>query len=76
MSEYDRNQEVALRICRDLRWNGWHFKAGDYVSLLDADVVAVADSPEKALAALRSIDPRPSRGMVLEVSSPVQDVIR
>ena len=76
MSEYDRNQEVASRICRDLQWNGWHFKLGDYVGLLDADVVAVTHSPEEALAALRSIDPRPSRGMVLAVACPVRDVIR
>lgn len=76
MNEHDKNQEVARRICRDLRWNGRHFKHGQYVSLLDGDVVAVADRPENALLALRSIDPEPSRGMVVDVDLPVRDIVR
>jgi len=76
MSEYERNQEAAGRICRELRWNGLDFRLGDYVALLDGNVIAVADDPKEALLALRSIDADPSRGMVVEVATPVTDVIR
>ena len=43
MSEFDRNEEVARTIRQDCRWNGRQFLIGEYVALLDADVVAVAD---------------------------------
>lgn len=76
MSEYERNQEAAERICRELRWNGRGFKLGDFVALLDGNVVAVTDGARDALLALRSIDPDPSRGMIVEVAAPVVDVIR
>jgi hypothetical protein len=76
MSEFDRNQEIAAQIRRDHRWNGWQFKLGQYVALLDANVVGVADSPEEAVSVLRSIDAKPTRGMVVHVSPPVLDVIR
>ena len=62
MSEFDCNQEVAVQIRRDLSWKGRQFKLGEYVALLDGIVVAVADSPEGAVSALRSIDPKPARG--------------
>jgi hypothetical protein len=76
MSDYDRNNEVAEIICRDFCWNGRQFKLGDYVALLDGNVVAVADRPGEAISALRSIDPEPLRGMVVEVSPPSLTVIR
>jgi hypothetical protein len=76
MSEYERNQEAAERICRELRWNGRGFKLGDYIVLLDGNVVAVTDGAGDALLALRSIDPDPSRGMIVEVAPSVVDVIR
>ena len=74
--EFDRNEEAARKIRQDRRWNGRQFQLGEYVALLDAVVVAVADSPEGALSALRSIDPKPSRGMVVPVRPSVVDVIR
>lgn len=76
MSEYERNREAAQQICRDLRWDGWDFNLGDHVALLDGKVIAVADDPADVLRTLRSINPDPSRGMVLEVAPPVTDVIR
>ncbi len=76
MGEYERNQEAAQRICRELRWNGRTFKLGDYVALLEGNVIAVADDPKEALRALRSIDPNSARGMILEVAASAADVIR
>jgi hypothetical protein len=76
MTEFDRNEEVAETICRDFCWSGQQFKLGEYVALLDGEVIAVADSPEAAIKALRSLDPKPSRGMVVPVSPPEVDVIR
>ncbi len=76
MSEFDCNQEVAMQIRRDQSWKGRQFKLGEYVALLDGIVVAVADSPEGAVSALRSIDPKPARGMVVHASPPVVAVIR
>ncbi len=76
MGEYERNQEAAQRICRDLRWSGRDFKVGDYVALLDGNLIAVADDPKEALRALRSIDPSIARGMILDVAASAADVIR
>ncbi len=53
MTEFNRNQEAAEIICRDFRWNDRKFKLGEHVALLDGDVVAVADSAETAISALR-----------------------
>jgi hypothetical protein len=76
MSDLDRNEEVSRKIRHDGQWNGRQFRVGEYVALLDAEIVAVADSPEGALSSLRSIDPDPSRGMVVPVRPPVVAVIR
>jgi hypothetical protein len=76
MTEFDRNQEVAETICRDYCWNGRQFKLGEYVALLDGEVVAVADSPEEAISALQALDPEPLRGMVVPVQPPSLTVIR
>jgi len=76
MNEQQRDREIAQRICQDLRWNGRSFQLGEYVVLLDGDIIAVTADPEGAIKALRSIAPDSSRGMVVEVSHPVVDVIR
>jgi len=76
MNERIRNQEVADRICQELQWEGQRFRIGDCVALLDGKVVAVAEDLDRALQALRSADPAPARGMVVEVMPPTVDVIR
>jgi hypothetical protein len=76
MSETDVNQQVAEQIAERFRWNGTEFHPGECVALLDGRVVAVAKDLQSALCALRTLDPNPQRGMVLEVASPVTDVIR
>ena len=76
MNERLRNQEVADRICRDLQWHGQRFRLGDCVALLDGKVIAVTDDLDRALEALRAVDPEPARGMVVEVTPPTVDVIR
>lgn len=76
MHERLRNQDVADRICHDLQWEGQRFRLGDCVALLDGKVIAVTEDLERALQALRSTDPDPARGMVVEVTPPTVDVIR
>ena len=46
------------------------------MALLDGRVVAVAPTPDEAIIALRALDPDPKRGMVVEVSPAVVEVIR
>lgn len=46
------------------------------MALLDGKIVAVADNPEQAITQLRTLDPIPKRGMVVQVTRPVVDVIR
>jgi hypothetical protein len=76
MNDQEHNQRIAETICEHFSWQGQTFKEGDYVALLDGKIVAVADQPEIAIAALRALDPDPKRGMLIEVSHPVIDVIR
>ncbi len=76
MQERLRNQEIADHICQDLQWDGQRFRLGDCVALLDGKVIAVTEDLESALQALRSADPAPVRGMVMEVTPPTVDVIR
>jgi hypothetical protein len=76
MNERLRNQEIADRICHDLQWDGQRFRLGDCVALLDGKVIAVTEDLEGALQALRSADPDPARGMVIEVTPPTVDIIR
>ena len=76
MNENERNLRIAESICANFAWNGQTFNEGDYVALLDEKIVAVADNPDEAIAALRALDPNPDRGMVIEVGHPVVDVIR
>jgi hypothetical protein len=76
MTEKEHNLRVAESISSDFKWNGQTFHDGDCVALLDGKIVAVADNPDQAISALRSIDPDPNRGMVVEVTHPIVDVIR
>ena len=76
MSEKERNLRVAETLCREFEWNGRRFQDGDCVALLDGEIVAVADNPDDAISSLRTIDPDPQRGMVVQVSDPAVDVIR
>jgi hypothetical protein len=46
------------------------------VALLDGKVIAVTEDLDSALEALRTVDPEPARGMVVEVTPPTVDVIR
>jgi len=75
MSEMDQNQRIAETICEQREWDGQSFQLGDCVALLDGRVVAVAAEPDAAIAALRSIEPDASRGMVVEVARPETDLI-
>lgn len=76
MNEEALNQQIAERICSAFRLNGAEFHRGDAVALLDGKVVAVTKDLASALQALRAVEPDPRRGMVFEVASPVNDVIR
>ena len=76
MNEKQKNQETADRIRQDFQWNGRRFGIGDCVALLDGEVIAVTKSLDDALRRLRSADPDPTRGMLVEVKPPVKDVIR
>jgi hypothetical protein len=76
MSEKERNQQVADRICESREWSGRQYHLGEYLALLDGAVVAEAGNLDGALRALRNLDPDPARGMIVEVSPPITDVIR
>ena len=76
MNELQFNQQVAEQICDARQSNGRYFQAGEWVALLDGQVVAVAGDLDAALRSLRALDPDPGRGMVFEVAKPVTDVIR
>ncbi len=76
MSEKEINERLAEEICTGVASNGKHFRAGDWVALLDGKVVAITPELDGALRALRALEPNPSRGMVFEVGPPLVDVIR
>ena len=76
MSEKERNLRVAEAVCREVRWEGQSFHEGDCVALLDGKIVAVADNPDDVIVTLREMAPDPHRGMVVEVTPSVVDVIR
>jgi hypothetical protein len=63
-------------MCRNFEWQGRTFREGQCVALLDGNIVAVADNPDDAIAALRALDPNPKRGMVVQIATPTVDVIR
>jgi hypothetical protein len=76
MSEHDQNRRIAEAIGAHFCWNGRTFHEGEYIALLDGNIVAVTKKPDEAITALRALDPDPRRGMVIEVSRPTVDVIR
>ena len=75
-SEQERNLRIAEAVCRDFQWEGREFREGQCVALLDGEIVAVADNPDDAIAALRALDPNPKHGIVVPVTTPTVDVIR
>lgn len=76
MNDYERNRRIAQSLQRDFAWAGRKFQRGEFVAILDGEVIAVEKSADDAIAALRSREPDPKRGMVVEVTSPAVDVIR
>lgn len=76
MTERELNQTIADKLRTDFAWNGRTFREGEFVALLDGKIVAVSDDIRDAVMAVRAIDPDPRRGMVVEISHPVVDVIR
>ena len=76
MTEAETNQKTADQICNAGRLNGKQFRTGEFVALLDGLVVAVEKNLAAALQALRSADPDPRRGMIVQVGPVVTDVIR
>jgi hypothetical protein len=67
MNEQEITRKIAERICERFFWRGQRFKEGNFVALLAGKVIAVADNPDDAIAALRAIEPDVDRGMVVEV---------
>jgi len=76
MSDKERNLRVAESIYARFAWNDQTFQEGDCVALLDGQIIAVAKTPQEAIAALRAREPNPKRGMVIEVTHPTIDVVR
>lgn len=76
MNENQRNLRIAEAVCRDFQWQGRTFHEGECVALLDGKIVAVADNPDDAIAALRALDSDPQHGIVIQVAPPAVDVIR
>ena len=74
--EQERNLRIAEAVRRDFQWESRTFREGQCVALLDGNIVAVADNPDDAIAALRALDPNPKHGMVVPVIHPTIDVIR
>ncbi|MFM9959760.1 MAG: hypothetical protein ACKV2Q_00875 [Planctomycetaceae bacterium] len=75
-NEKERNLRIAEELCRDFEWHGQTFHEGDYVALLDGNIVSVADNPDDAIAALRARDSNPQHGMVVPIAPPSVAVIR
>jgi len=75
-SDQERNLRIAEAVCRDFEWEGRKFREGQCVALLDGEIVAVADNPDDAIAALRALDPNPKHGMVIPITPPSVAVIR
>ncbi|MCI0682619.1 MAG: hypothetical protein L0Y71_10985 [Gemmataceae bacterium] len=54
MSDKDRNLRVAEAITTRFAWNDQTFHEGDCVALLDGQIIAVAKTPQAAIAAMRA----------------------
>ena len=75
-NEKERNLRIAEAMCREFHWQGRTFEEGECVALLDGNIVAVADNPDDAIAALRALDSNPQHGMVVQITPPTVDEIR
>jgi hypothetical protein len=76
MNDHERNVRIAQAVHGDCTWNGQKFHEGEFVALLDGQVVAVENNADDAIEALRALDPDAKRGMVIKVSPPAVDVVR
>jgi hypothetical protein len=62
------NEALARQINEEARRVPGSRYAGKWVALLEGKVVDVADSPERALAKLRELQPDRRRGVIIEAS--------
>lgn len=76
MNDHDRDRRIVDSLQTDFAWEGRTFERGDFVALLDGEIIAVGKTADDAIAALRSREPDPKRGMVVEVTTPTVDVVR
>ena len=76
MNEDERNLRISQAAHFEFARSGEEIHDGDFVALLDGQVVAVENNADDAIVALRALDPDPKRGMVVKVSPPAVDVIR
>lgn len=74
MSERELNQQAAEQFRGPQA--GPPYRRGDCVALIDGKIVAVEKNIAAALRALRTLEPDPSRGMVVEFGPTRVDVIR
>lgn len=74
--EYELNELAAQEIQEKLAYRGRSFTEGEWVALLDAEVVATAPTLAEILARLRAIDPDPDRGLIVRAAAPVVEIIR
>ena len=76
MNDNERNLRIAQAVHGEFAWNGKTFHEGEFVALLDGQIVAVENNADDAIVALRALDPEPQHGMVVKVGAPAVDVIR
>jgi len=76
MNGDERNLRIAQAVHDDFAWNGQEFHEGDFVALLDGQIVTVEKNADDAIVALRALDPDPKHGLVVQVAPPAVDVIR
>lgn len=76
MCDQKINSRATKSIRRDHCLGEPVFNDGNYVALLDGNVVAKSDNPDDAIAALRAIESNPQRGMVIDVCQQSFDVVR
>jgi hypothetical protein len=76
MDDNERNLRIAQAVHGEFAWNDLKFHEGEFVAVLDGQIVAVKNNADDAIAVLRALDPDPQHGMVVEVARPAVDVIR
>jgi hypothetical protein len=70
------DQEIAEHICTHLTYGGRQFRLGEFVAVLDGEVIAAAPDFESVQRALRTREPDRWRGLILQVMPLEPDVIR